>query len=90
LKRVMIKDVPVLVVRYEGQVYALNEKCAHLGGPLAEGTLAECSVICPWHGSRFRLTDGAPLNGPTTFPAPAYEVRIHDGMIEVKPSQQPS
>jgi nitrite reductase/ring-hydroxylating ferredoxin subunit/uncharacterized membrane protein len=85
MKRVTIADVPVLLARYEGEIFALNEVCAHLGGPLAEGTLADCSVTCPWHGSRFRLTDGAMLNGPTTFPQPVYEVRIREGMIEVRP-----
>lgn len=57
-----------------------------LGGPLSKGTLGDCSVTCPWHGSRFRLTDGAILNGPTTFPQPAYETRVRDGKIEVRPS----
>lgn len=87
LKRVTIADVPVLLARYEGKIYALNEVCAHLGGPLAEGTLADCSVTCPWHGSRYRLTDGAMLNGPTTFPQPVYEVRVREGMIEVRSPQ---
>ncbi|MFI5274560.1 MAG: Rieske 2Fe-2S domain-containing protein [Ktedonobacterales bacterium] len=86
LKRVTIADVPVLLVRQHGRIYALAEMCAHLGGPLAEGTLGECSVTCPWHGSRYRLTDGMMLNGPATFPQPVYETRVHNGMIEVRPS----
>lgn len=86
LKRVMIADVPVLLVRQQGRIYALNDICAHLGGPLSEGTLGECSVTCPWHGSRFRLTDGAILNGPATFPQPVYETRVRDGRIEVRAS----
>lgn len=86
LKRVTIADVPVLLVRQQGRIYALGEICAHLGGPLSEGTLGECSVTCPWHSSRFRLSDGAILNGPTTFPQPVYETRVHDGMIELRPS----
>lgn len=86
LKRVTIVDVPVLLVRQQGHIYALAEICAHLGGPLAEGTLGECSVTCPWHSSRFRLTDGAILNGPATFPQPVYETRVRDGMIEIRSS----
>ena len=87
LKRVTIAGMPVLVVRQQGHLYALAETCAHLGGPLSEGTLGDCSVTCPWHGSRFRLTDGAILNGPTTFPQPVYETRVRDGMIEVRPAR---
>ena len=43
-------------------------------------------MTCPWHGSRFRLTDGAILNGPATFPQPVYETPVRDGMIEVRPA----
>ena len=86
MKRVTIADVPVLLVRQEGQLYALTEMCAHLGGPLAEGTLEQGCVVCPWHGSRFRLADGSLVNGPATFPQPVYETRVRDGMIEVRPA----
>lgn len=90
LKRVIIENVLVLLARYQGQVYALTEICSHLGGPLAEGTLEDGCVICPWHGSRFRLKDGGIVNGPATFPQPVYETRVRDGMIEVRPSSQQS
>lgn len=90
LKRVIIENVLVLLARYQGQVYALTEICSHLGGPLAEGTLEDGCVICPWHGSRFRLKGGGIVNGPATFPQPVYETRVRDGMIEVRPSSQQS
>lgn len=86
LKRVLPGGVPILLVRHQEHIYALAEICAHLGGPLSEGTLGEGCVTCPWHGSRFRLTDGAILNGPATFPQPVYETRVRDGMIEVHPA----
>lgn len=73
----------MLVVRQHGQIYALVEICAHLGGPLSEGTLSEGCVTCPRHGSRFRLSDGAILNDPTTFPQTVYETRVRNGIIEV-------
>lgn len=88
LKRVTIADVPVLVTRQQGQVYALAATCSHLGGPLEEGKLEHGCVICPWHGSRFRLKDGRIVNGPATFPQPAYETRVRDGKIEVRATAQ--
>jgi len=84
LKRVTIADVPVLVTRQQGQVYALAATCSHLGGPLAEGKVENGCVVCPWHGSRFRLNDGRIVNGPATFPQPVYETRVRDGKIEVR------
>jgi nitrite reductase/ring-hydroxylating ferredoxin subunit/uncharacterized membrane protein len=84
LKRVDVQGVPVLLVRQGERIFALGEVCSHLGGPLAEGQLEGCSVICPWHGSRFALDDGRVLNGPATFEQPHYETRVRDGQIELR------
>lgn len=74
----------VLLVRQHGRVCALAHACAHLGGPLSEGTLKDGSVVCPWHGSEFALEDGRVLNGPATQSQPCLRVRERDGRIEVK------
>jgi nitrite reductase/ring-hydroxylating ferredoxin subunit len=77
-------DAHVLLVRQHGRVYALAHACAHLGGPLSEGTLKDGSVVCPWHASEFRLEDGRVLNGPSTHDQPRYDVRERNGRIEVQ------
>ena len=77
-------DAHVLLVRQHGQLHALAHACAHLGGPLSEGTLKDGSVVCPWHASEFRLEDGRVLNGPSTHDQPRYEVRERNGRIEVR------
>jgi len=74
----------VLLVRQHGRVCTLAHSCAHLGGPLSEGTLKDRSVVCPWHGSEFSLEDGRVLNGPATQNQPCLVVRERDGQIEVK------
>jgi nitrite reductase/ring-hydroxylating ferredoxin subunit len=74
----------VLLVRQHGRVCALVHDCAHLGGPLSEGTLKDGSVVCPWHGSEFALDDGRVLNGPATHNQPCLVVRERDGRIEVR------
>jgi nitrite reductase/ring-hydroxylating ferredoxin subunit len=59
--------------------------CAHLGGPLNEGTLEDGSVVCPWHGSRYALEDGSVLDGPSAHPQISYDTRVSEtGMIEVR------
>jgi nitrite reductase/ring-hydroxylating ferredoxin subunit/uncharacterized membrane protein len=77
-------DLDVLLVRQHGRVCALVHSCAHLGGPLSEGTLKDGSVVCPWHGSEFALEDGRVVNGPATHNQPCLVVRERDGRIEVK------
>jgi nitrite reductase/ring-hydroxylating ferredoxin subunit/uncharacterized membrane protein len=76
--------MPVVLVRHGGQIYALADTCAHLGGPLSEGTLRDSCIICPWHNSRFTLAEGRNVDGPSAFPQPTLETRIRAGQIEVR------
>jgi len=82
--RVDVEDAAVLLVRTGDTINALTNTCTHLGGPLHEGKLEGDSIRCPWHGSRFCLTDGAVLGGPATFDERVFEVRVRDGQIEVR------
>jgi nitrite reductase/ring-hydroxylating ferredoxin subunit/uncharacterized membrane protein len=84
LRRVTAVGMPVLLLRRGDRIYAIAETCSHLGGPLAEGTCEDLSVICPWHGSRFSLESGAVLNGPSIYPQLCFETRIQGGYIEVR------
>lgn len=79
----MLGDVPVVVIRDGGQVHVLAERCSHLSGPLSEGTVADGCLTCPWHGSVFRLSDGAVVHGPTTAPQPVFSVRVTGGVIQI-------
>src|SRR5438477_574145 len=84
MTRVRKDDADLLLVRQQGRVCALSHPCAHMGGPLSEGTLKTGSVICPWHGSQFGLEDGHVMNGPATQNQPCLDVRERAGEIEVK------
>ena len=83
-QRVDLRGVPVVLVRRGGRIAALADSCAHLGGPLSEGQVDDVAIRCPWHGSRFRLDDGAVLEGPSTFPQPCFDVRVRAGQSEVR------
>ncbi len=77
-------DVDVMLYRDGGVVYALDEVCNHAGGPLHEGSFHDGCVTCPWHGSTFRLRDGAVRRGPAAASQPAYSTRVVGGQIEVR------
>ncbi len=85
-KRVTAADVPVLLYRHDGEVFAISATCTHLGGPLDEGEIdaASCTVTCPWHQSVFRLEDGSVVHGPASVPQAAYETRTQGGQIEIR------
>ena len=74
----------VLLARVDGVVCAMEDACSHNGGPLSEGTVDDGVVTCPWHGSQFRLRDGAVVGGPATFPQLRLESRVVDGQVEVR------
>jgi nitrite reductase/ring-hydroxylating ferredoxin subunit len=64
-----------------GALYALGNRCSHANGPLAEGTVEDGCVTCPWHGSRFEVASGRPRGGPAVRPVPTYRVKVEDGGV---------
>jgi nitrite reductase/ring-hydroxylating ferredoxin subunit/uncharacterized membrane protein len=79
-----VDGTAVLLVRLDGAVRALADRCSHRGGPLHEGELDGLCITCPWHGSRFRLEDGSVERGPSPYPQPSFDVRECDGRIEIR------
>jgi nitrite reductase/ring-hydroxylating ferredoxin subunit len=82
--RAMLGSTGLVVVRRGDLVWALKETCSHAGGPLAQGTLEGHNIICPWHGSAFRLSDGAVRHGPASTRQVAYRARISGDQVEVQ------
>jgi nitrite reductase/ring-hydroxylating ferredoxin subunit len=83
-----VGDVPVLLYRLGDQVTAMIERCSHETGPLGEGEVVgsgtDACVVCPWHGSTFRLTDGRVVHGPAANSQPLLGVRVREGSVEVR------
>jgi nitrite reductase/ring-hydroxylating ferredoxin subunit len=77
-------DLKLVLVKQGEKIHALADTCSHYGGPLSEGKLEGDCIVCPWHGSRFRLEDGHNEDGPATFSQPCFETRVNDGQIEVR------
>lgn len=82
-----LDDVPILLYRQGDRVTAMIERCSHETGPLGEGDVvgsgADACVVCPWHGSTFRLTDGAVVHGPAANDQPILRCRVVAGVVEV-------
>jgi len=79
MKLVDVGGVPVAVANAGGTFYAFSNECTHDGGPLSEGELDGECVTCPWHFSRYRMTNGQVVRGPSVYDQPAYEVRPKEG-----------
>jgi nitrite reductase/ring-hydroxylating ferredoxin subunit/uncharacterized membrane protein len=74
----------IVVVQVDGRPLALADRCNHMGGPLHEGELDDGCIVCPWHGSTFRLADGTVVRGPAAAPQPCFETRVVDGRVQVR------
>lgn len=81
--KAMLGSTALVVVRRGELVSVLKATCSHAGGPLPEGKLEGDTILCPWHSSAFRLSDGAVRHGPATSKQVAYRARIENGQVEV-------
>jgi nitrite reductase/ring-hydroxylating ferredoxin subunit len=82
--KAMLSTTGLVLVRRGDLVFALKETCSHAGGPLAEGTIDGYNIVCPWHASTFRLSDGAVRHGPAATRQVAYRARINGDQVEVQ------
>ena len=82
--KAMLGPTALVLVRRGDLVFALKETCSHAGGPLSQGELDGYSIVCPWHASAFRLSDGAVRHGPATTRQVAYRARISGDQVEVQ------
>lgn len=78
--------VPIGVFNCDGKLLAIEDRCSHDDGPLAEGTFdpAACTVECPRHGSLFDLATGKPETLPAFEPVETFEVKVEDEKIRLE------
>ena len=73
-----------------GTYYAIEDRCSHDDGPLAEGDWdpEACVVVCPRHGSRFDLQTGIPMSLPAFERVETFPVSVRDGMVVVEVGEE--
>ncbi len=81
--------VSVAVTNIDDRYGALHNKCPHQGGPLAEGSIENGWLRCPWHGYDYDPITGLPPSGFSDAPMSfAVEVR-DDGVYVGLPVEEP-
>ncbi len=76
---------PLLVVYDRGRVFALDNRCPHMGFPLERGSVEDGILTCHWHHARFDLESGCTFD-PWADDVPTCPVEIRDGKVWVKTS----
>ena len=69
-----------------GELRAIEDRCSHDDGPLAEGEFdpTSCTVECPRHGSLFDLRTGRPKSLPAYRPVETYDVRVEADEVKLE------
>lgn len=87
LRAVEVKSERICLANVGGTMYAIGDTCTHEGCSLSEGLLDGKIVECLCHGSQFDVTTGKVVRGPASEAEPAYEVKVQNGEVYVKPSR---
>lgn len=83
LLRVEIAGRLICLANVDGAVYAVDDDCTHISGPLDQGELEGPVLTCPLHLARFDVRTGEVLRGPARDDLPTFPVVVHDGDIYV-------
>jgi nitrite reductase (NADH) small subunit len=81
-RSVTVQGRRIAIFRLPTGLAAIDARCPHAAGPLADGIVADSCVTCPLHGRRFDLETGMALNGPEAVAV--HEVREHDGALWIR------
>src|SRR5688500_880156 len=82
-KTISIGNKLIALFRVDGQHYAIDDVCPHMGSSLSGGDLEISIVTCPWHAWRFRVTDGTWADTPR-IKLGCYPVRVVGEDIQVQ------
>jgi 3-phenylpropionate/trans-cinnamate dioxygenase ferredoxin subunit len=85
VKIVRAGEIAIGVYNADGELYAIEDRCSHDDGPLAEGDWdpEDLVAICPRHGSRFDIRTGRALSLPAYLPVETFPVKVVDGVVKV-------
>ena len=74
----------IAVIHHDGKVYAVDNRCPHMGFPLDRGSVSDGILTCHWHHARFDLASGGTFN-PFADDVRSFPVTIADGQVWVDP-----
>ena len=82
--KVDVNGQELALYNVDGKYFATSNICPHQGGPLAEGMMEGCSVVCPWHAWVFDVSTGqSPVNPRAKIPCYPVKVEGKDVLVSV-------
>ncbi len=74
----------VVIVRWEDEVFALEDNCSHQDFPLSDGSVEDGQIECVFHGAKFDVRSGKATQLPAIRPVRTYPVRIEGDEIFIQ------
>lgn len=85
VKKVYVGFVECAVSRFEGELGCITNKCVHKEGPLCDGWMKGCKVVCPWHYWEFDFKTGKGFGKESQG---GYEIWEEEGKVYVNAEKQ--
>ncbi|MCP5468088.1 MAG: Rieske 2Fe-2S domain-containing protein [Deltaproteobacteria bacterium] len=76
------KNETIALFKYQGNFYAIQDRCPHRGASLAEGEIENGCVICPWHAWQFELKSGQSIEGYA--PLKTFQIKVEKNKVWIK------
>ncbi|MFH1229652.1 MAG: non-heme iron oxygenase ferredoxin subunit [Candidatus Aenigmatarchaeota archaeon] len=83
IKNFKLNRKEILISKINGEYYAVDNECTHMGCSLSEGTVKGNKIECPCHGSVFDLKTGKVIRGPANKPATVFDIKVYKGKLMV-------
>ena len=79
-RRVVYQDYEAALFNLGGEYLAVDNRCPHKQGPLADGIVAGKAVFCPLHNWKISLENGCALSGGKGQ-VKSYPVKVLRGKV---------
>ncbi len=84
-----IDDKFVAVFNVDGDYFAIEDRCSHDDGELADGALNGCEIECSRHGAKFDIRTGKALSSPAIVDIESYGVKVEaDSLLLAWPTDE--
>ncbi|TVP56814.1 MAG: non-heme iron oxygenase ferredoxin subunit [Gemmatimonadales bacterium] len=74
----------IVLARWEGEIFALEDECSHQEFPLSDGSVENGQIECVFHGAKFDLRSGRATQLPAIKPVKTYPVEVREDGIYVQ------
>ena len=82
IKAFQLGEHEIAIANVDGELFATQQHCLHLRGPLGDGHLEGRTLSCPWHGWQYDVTTGK-NEFDHALQLETYEVKIEGGDVRV-------